>query len=113
MVVAAMNIPAFAVVALNSSGEAYLPSALTLSDANLILGIAINGALTGETFSVQTTGILDTSPSWTIGPLYLSSTTPGALTSTVPAAPAYQFWVATAADSSRLIVRPLFPIILA
>lgn len=104
-VVAAQNISAFSAVALNGAGNAYLPSNLVLADATRILGIALTSALIGETFQVIVSGILDTGAIWTPGVLYLSSAA-GALTSAPPAAPAYSLWIATAATSSRLIVRP-------
>lgn len=108
---ASENISAFQLVALNGSGQAYLPSSAVPADAPRVLGFAATSALTGETFQVITTGIIDTPAVWTPGPQYLG-TTPGTLSSTPPSAPDFELWVATAATSSRLIVNVQFPIIL-
>lgn len=108
---AAVNIAAFQLVALNGSGLAYLPSNAVPGDAARVLGFAATSALTGETFQVVTTGILDTPAVWTPGPQYLG-TTPGTLVSVPPSAPDFELSVATAVTSSRLIVNVQFPIIL-
>lgn len=108
--IAASNINAFSVVALNSVGLAYMADKANLADANRILGIAAVSALTGGTLTVATTGILVTGAVWTPGPLFVG--TAGALTSTAPSAPNYEFQVATAVSSSILIVSPQFPIFL-
>lgn len=107
--VARENIPAFAVVAIDSAGLAYLPDKDVLADAPRIAGVATTSALTGETFVVLLDGTLLQAGTWTMGPLYVGDN--GVLTSTPPAA-LYQLQIGTAVTTSEVLIRPQIPIVL-
>lgn len=110
LVTAAQNIQQFHAVALDSSGEAYMPDASNITDNFRVLGIAKSAALTGETLAVATEGYLDSGTIWSVGPLYLGED--GVLVST-PATSGFHLQVGSAVSTSRIIVRPESPIILA
>jgi hypothetical protein len=109
-VTAGESIPAWHAVFIDTDGLAYLADS---DDAHgtAVLGVAKTAALTGETFPVAVDGdYLDTTPvTWTPGPVYIGDT--GVLTATPPVA-GYQLWIATALTTTRLLVRPQFPIVL-
>lgn len=65
--VADENILAYKVVRANSLGKAVYASADNLSDANKVLGVAINSALTADTVNVRAEGFLE-NPYWNFTP---------------------------------------------
>lgn len=106
-VTASATIQQWHVVALNGSGEAYMPSAGTVTDDFRVFGVSQNAALTGEQVQVATDGYLDTPSMWTPGPLFLGAS--GLITSTVPTA-GFHVQIGAAVTASRIIVK-LDPII--
>lgn len=103
----AQAIPAFHVVAINALGNAYLPSASVPADAFRVIGISVTAANLGEQVEIRPAGRMTTSPSWSVGPLFLGLG--GQLTS-VPPTLGFQVQVAVAISVSELLVRPQFPI---
>lgn len=106
--IAAQNITAFKVVALNTSGQAYLADSSALADQYAIAGISMFSANTGESLDILSDGLLPTGPLWTLGVKYLGAA--GTLTDTPPLSGFY-LQVASAPTTSELIVRPQTPIV--
>lgn len=107
--VAREAIPAFAAVALDASGQAYLPSNTVTADAPRVVGLAETSALAGQTITIAVVGLLDTTTTWTLGPLFLAAA--GALSST-PGSGTFQLQVGLAVTTTRVVVRPLSPLYL-
>lgn len=113
-VTAGETIPAWRAVRVDPDGLAYLADNDTPTDGLRLLGISRIAALVGEPLTVATDGTsVDTTPTtWTPGPLYVGEA--GVLVSTPPdgAVDNYTLTVACALTTTRLIVRPQFPIYL-
>lgn len=107
---AAENITAYKVVAMDSGGQFYLADPSILSDSCYVVGISLFSALAGETLNAQTDGVMLTPALWSPGPLFLG---PGGILTTSPPLAGFALSIATAATSTQLIVRPQFAIDLA
>lgn len=108
LLTAAQNIPARHVVAINGDGLAYIPDRDTPSDANRVAGVSAVAALAGEQFTVVVDGVLEGGP-WPVGALFLGDS--GALTAD-PSGGSFQLQVGVAVTSTRILIRPQFPIFL-
>lgn len=106
-VVAGETILPFHAVMVGPDGLGYLPDRDSLSDAFFVLGVATSAALAGEALGVATGGFLDGPASWTPGPLYVGDD--GVLTADLGLG-AYDFEIAVAVTTSRLVIRPQPPI---
>lgn len=107
---AAENITAFKVVAMDSGGQFYLADPSILSDSCYVVGISLFSALAGESLQAQTDGVIVTGALWSPGPLFLG---PGGTLVTSSPLAGFALAIATAATTTQLIVRPQFAIDLA
>lgn len=109
---AGMNVNQFQVVYVALDGKAYLASANNLATINVV-GIAATSATTGNSFTVQLTGEIDSNGfGFAQGErVYVGDN--GALVQAVPGDATYEYPIGTAVSPSRLFVELGLPIVLA
>lgn len=110
VVIAGETLQQHSVVRILGDGKGYVADRNDTTHGVFVAGVSLFAALPGESVEVMVNGLLATSTTWTVGPLYVGDA--GALISTPPPGTMtdYQLQVCVAVTPNELLVRPYIPI---